>query len=153
MEALLTSDVLLVVISAVITVVGGFAVRWLNAKAVEAKNNGDATMWARLDDIVYATAASVGERIFPKIAQAVKDGSVKDKDEIKKQLYEMGNIALEEVRAVFPEAVSRFGSAAVMAKIRSAADNVSPFPGLETSTALLNGGADKILTEGVRTAA
>lgn len=130
------------------TVITAFLIPFLKQKAAEAKakTTSDAVdakgkLIAQLQEFLFANAANIVEREYPKIAALVKAGKITDKDTVKKYLYELGgrlrgdaivyfgNQGIDIVKAVGDEYLDRM--------IEWAANAVSPFPGKESAAAFL----------------
>lgn len=136
-------------VATIITVAGGFLARYLNNQAQLLKDQDSTFIRGQLQQAALEVAAAIAERSYPRIAQMVESGEIKNAEEAKGALYELGGIAREELRAAYPDLVDRTGPSAIDLAIRSAADAVSPFPGKDTAKELLSGGAKLLLERGV----
>lgn len=144
-------------------VVVPFVLRFLRAKTEEAKRsaelaviNGNESLITqrgaiaeRLKAYLWGTAAAIAEREFPRLANAIAAGRMRNADDIKAQLRSWGHElrfqAVEYFRQQGIDLVETFGSSAIDDLIERAANAVSPFPGKETAVALLQDGAAPLL--------
>lgn len=152
-------------VNGVITVLGiiiaRYAVPWLNGLSEKAKaeiENKELETREHLvymaKNFIYENAQNIVEREFPTIAEKILRGELKDKNDIKLELYRLGSILKTETITVFAKQniniVAEVGNEFLDYLIETAANQVSPFPGKETAVEFLKKGVAKsIITKGV----
>jgi hypothetical protein len=132
-----------------------FALPWMKARAAAARDeaaahranasSGELSAKELLVDMVkaylYDAAAVIVEAEFPRIAQAVLNGALKDKTKVKVILKELGTqLRGQAVRHFDDQGINllaALGDQYLDELIRSAADKVSPFPGRDTAVSFL----------------
>lgn len=156
------------IVSLLTLVVLPYLVRYLRAKAEEAKLSAEkvavdtnkslieqrGAIAERLKTYLWGTAAAIAEREFPRLATEILAGRLNSADEIKAQLRRWGGELRVQAIIYFRnqgiDLVETFGARALDDLIERAANAVSPFPGKETAVALLkDGAADLLLQKGV----
>lgn len=96
---------------------------------------------------VYERAKGLSNKYIPEIAAKVVSGQLTTKEAVKAELYNIGSDLKNEVGIVFKDELKAFGSdkdGVIEGIIRSAADSVNPYPGKETSEAILKHAKDII---------
>lgn len=97
----------------------------------------------RLQDYLIGSASAIAEREFVNLARRVVSGEVKTPEEVKAELRLWGVLlksrAVEYFQHQGVDLRELIGDDAVDRLVERAANAVSPFPGMETSSALLSG--------------
>lgn len=152
----------------VMTVIGlavtAFLLPWLKQKASEARANAAAAfadannnkLNARQKlrmivlDYVMGLAANTAEKRFPALAKAIKTHGLSS-DQIKKQLHAWGDDVkkrtVEYFKAQGIDVLAEIGDDGLDELIEWAANKTSPFPGKETTAALLKDGVTDMLID------
>lgn len=150
-----------IVITALAAVVVPFITNYLN-KAAEAKKaeldcsnlNKKQRIAMAVQAHAYDRAAAFVERDFLVLAKMITTGEIKDKDKVKDYLRNLGNILRDDLIVFAKEQfgvdiLTEYGTKLVNGWIESAANRVSPFPGKDTAESLLQGGAQRLIKNGV----
>jgi hypothetical protein len=126
-----------------------------HARSAAAYNNvsRNGMLAERLKTFLYGSAAMIAERNFPDLAKKIQGGDLKNPQVIKQELYTWGSELKEQAVAYFNQQdidlLEEFGEQQIEHLIERAANAVSPFPGKDTAEALLQGGAQQILEQGI----
>lgn len=124
-----------------------------NTEANGAKLNLRDSLYQQVKLYVLMLAESAAEKEFPKLANKILAGELKDSESIKKYMREWGSFVKVETIAYFKaqgvDVVATFGESAIEAMVEWAANSTSPFQGKETAVELLNGGAKLVLEKGI----
>lgn len=125
------------------------------ATAAKARVDKQATIMSRLREFTLATAADFAEKRFPALAAKIQAGELTSKDAVHAELVSWGRDLYKEAVLHFTQQdidlVREVGDRAIDRLIESAANVVSPFPGMKTTNAIMQAGVPEvILTRGVQ---
>lgn len=127
------------------------------AKAMAAKSKVDkqALIMSRLKEFMFSAAADLAEKNFPALAQQIKSGKLTTSSQVHTELLSWGKTLRDDAVEHFSQQdidlVSEVGSNAINRLIESAANHVSPFPGVKTSDAMIQTGmADIVMRRGIQ---
>ena len=120
--------------------------QWVNTKGKDAA-------LALVNTYIVDQAQALAEKEYKNIAAKVLSGELKSVEDVKAELHRLGKQLKEQVKDRFGKELPALGEKAddiLDDLIRVAADKVSPFPGKETATALLEHSvSDSLIKRGV----
>jgi len=124
-----------------------------NATAVLTNTTNTTAISENLKRMASGMAAVIADSEFPKLAEDITSGKLKDPADIKQVMYGWGadlkKLLIQQFTAQNVDIVEKFGDQFIENMVKRAAVSVSPFPGKDTAEALLTGGAEQLLTHGV----
>lgn len=95
----------------------------------------------RIEAFLFIGAANIAEKRLPELAARVVKGDLKTQEQVKKELYKWGEELKAQAIAHFTDEkvdiVSVVGEQVLDQLLESAANKVSPLPGMKTSAAIL----------------
>lgn len=108
-----------------------------------------------LQAFAFERAEAYVEKDFLVLAKMIAMGEIKDMDKVKDYLKGLGSRLRDDLIVYAKEQfdvdiIADYGSKVVDGWIESVANRVSPFPGKDTAEALLKGGAQKLIDNGVK---
>jgi len=117
------------------------------------KTRGKQVFLGMLKEYVIDQARVLVENNYQKIAAKVVSGELSTKDDVKKELYALGDQLKSQVKKNFAKDLKVLGPQAeeiIGEYVRVAADTTSPFPGQETAAAFIEDGvSDGIVKNGI----
>lgn len=150
-----TLSIVLIAVGAVV-LLGGVAALWFLVPSFKAwvKTKAKSELYKLLKEKTEDIVRNLMEAEYAKVAQKVKNGELKTKEQVKQELYRLGQQAKLLIKeSMSKEELKTLGGHAdgeLDKLIRAAADKVSPFPGKETAASLLeNRVSDMLIDKGL----
>lgn len=124
----------------------------LETEAVTNELSARALLVAQLKEFLLTEAAQIAEERFPDLCRKVAAKGL-DLEAIKVEMRKWGTQLRQDATQYFHaqgyDIVKALGEGAIESLVKWAADAVSPFPGKETTAALIDGGAKMVLDKGI----
>ncbi len=154
-----------IVSTVLMVIVLPFVIRLLRAKEEEAKKKTEGQIidsnkslveqkgliLERLKAYLWGQAARFAERDIPMIAQRILNGGLRTKQEVKEELYDLGQRLRFDAIGYFGrqgiDLIATIGDKALDELIDRAANAVSPFPGLDSAKTLLQENVSNLLVQ------
>lgn len=136
------------ILTIVVTVICPFIVAWLRAKSDEAKAKAanekmtrQQVLAERVKSFLLGTAANIAEKRFPVLAQQVAAGKITNQVAVKAELAKWGEDLKAQAQEHFStqgvDIAREFADSTLDNWIERAANQVSPFPGMDTAKTIL----------------
>lgn len=144
-----------------------FVIPWIRSKGreVDARTNvsnaqgvvsGEEAKYAlseRAKKMALGLSELIADHKFPELARKIEAGQLRDPAAIKAEMYAWGDWLkqqlIDQLNAQGTDVLKTLGEPYIDSVVERAAATLSPFPGKDTATALLEGGAKELLAHGV----